>query len=578
VARTSGDITVNESPRTHRTLGTVTADNRPGSVVGRDTAGNRRCAPLGGRIAIVPPPRVRFAPSPTGYLHIGGARTALFNWFFARRHGGAFVLRIEDTDAERSSNEMVDRVLEGLRWLGLDWDEGPLVGGPHGPYFQSQRFDQHRTMAARLLAEGHAYYCYCTPEELKAKRAAAEAAGGGWRYDRTCAALPPTEIDARERAGMPRAVRVRVPSGSIRFHDLVRGPIEFDAAHIEDFVIVRSDGHPTYHLSVVSDDVEMAITHVVRGEDHISNTPKQILLYQAISAPVPQFAHVPLILGPDRKRLSKRHGATAVGEYERQGYLPEAMVNFLALLGWSPPNASRSDSPGEGSPPPNASSSEKERAGPVALGSVSRREERGELHSRDELIEAFALEDINGGNAVFNVEKLDWFNQQYITRLSSEELARRLKPFFESEGLWNDEYLGKRFDWLAAVLEQLKPRSWRLTDFIAVGRFFFTDAVDYDQRAVAKQLQGEAVAGHLRAFDAALAQLSAFDQTSIEGTLRAVAEARGVKASVLIHPVRVAITGKTEGPGLFETIALVGRERTHARLAAALGMITAPRI
>src|SRR5713101_5717105 len=285
-------------------------------------------------------PRVRFAPSPSGYLHVGGARTALFNWLFARRHGGVFVLRIEDTDTERSSPEMVDGILAGLGWLGLDWDEGPEIGGPYAPYFQSERVDRHRAAAERLVASGQAYYCYCTPDELKARREAAGPpsvqGGSAWRYDRTCCRLSAEDIVARERQGVPRAVRFRVPEGTMRFEDLVHGPIEFDGAHLEDFVIVRSDGHPTYHLSVVSDDVEMTITHVVRGDDHISNTPKHILLYRALGAPVPEFAHVPLILGTDKKRLSKRHGATSVMEYAGQGFLPEAMVNFLGLLGWSP--------------------------------------------------------------------------------------------------------------------------------------------------------------------------------------------------------------------------------------------------
>src|SRR3989440_2748291 len=279
--------------------------------------------------------RVRFAPSPTGYLHVGGARTALFNWLYARRTGGVFVLRIEDTDAERSSEAMVDGILDGLRWLGLEWDEGPKIGGEHGPYFQSQRFDRHRAVAAQLVASGDAYYCYCTPDEINAKRAAAEQ-GGGWKYDRTCCALTADEVARREASRVPRAIRFRVPGGATRFDDLVHGAIEFDNTNLEDFVVVRSDGLPTYQLSVVCDDVEMQITDVVRGDDHISNTPKQILLYRAMHAAVPRFAHVPLILGPDKKRLSKRHGATSVTEYQRQGYVPEAMFNFLALLGWSP--------------------------------------------------------------------------------------------------------------------------------------------------------------------------------------------------------------------------------------------------
>ena len=488
-------------------------------------------------------PRVRFAPSPTGYLHVGGARTALFNWLFARRHGGVFVLRIEDTDAERSSSEMVEGILDGLRWLGLDWDEGPLIGGPHAPYFQSGRFERHRTMAERLVAAGDAYYCYCTPEELKAKREGAGASADGgfaWRYDRTCRRLTRGDIAARERDRVPRAVRFKVPDGlggqegqegSIRFEDLVRGPIEFDVTHIEDFVIVRSDGHPTYHLSVVSDDVEMAITHVVRGDDHISNTPKHILLFRALGASVPQFAHVPLILGPDKKRLSKRHGATSVMEYANQGYLHEAMVNFLALLGWSPGAGDR------------------------------------ELFSKAELADLFSLDGISGGNAVFNPEKLDWFNQQHIMRLAPDELAWRVKPLFQAAGLWDEAYLADRHAWFFALLELLKPRVKRLGDFAEQGRFFLVDAVQYDPEAVNEHLRG--MAEHLIALDAACGELAQFDADSIDRALRLVAEARGVKAASLIHASRVAVTGKSVSPGLFEVLALLGRQRVRARLLAA---------
>jgi glutamyl-tRNA synthetase len=478
-------------------------------------------------------PRVRFAPSPTGYLHVGGARTALFNWLFARRYGGVFVLRIEDTDAGRSSSEMVDGILDGLRWLGLDWDEGPLVGGQYAPYFQSERFERHREMARRLVAEGHAYYCYCTPEELKAKRdAAGQTADGGsaWRYDRTCCRLAPDEIAVREQDGVPRAVRFKVPDGSMAFEDLVHGTIAFDGAHIEDFVIVRSDGHPTYHLSVVSDDVEMAITHVVRGDDHISNTPKHILLYRALGASVPQFAHVPLILGQDKKRLSKRHGATSVMEYAAQGFLPEAMVNFLGLLGWSPGPGDR------------------------------------ELFSKTELVEVFSLDGISGGNAVFNPEKLEWFNQQYIVRLAPDELAERLKPSFQAAGFWDDAYLGDRHAWFVAVLELLRPRVKRLGDFAVQGLFLFVDQIDYDPAAVTKHLRG--MAEHLAAFDAACAELASFDAPSIEAALRLVADARGVKAASLIHASRVAVSGKTVTPGLFDVLALLGRIRVHRRLVA----------
>jgi len=483
---------------------------------------------------------VRFAPSPTGYLHIGGARTALFNWLFARRHGGVFVLRIEDTDVGRSSADMVEGILEGLRWLGLDWDEGPGIDGPYGPYSQSERVDRYRAMADRLVASGHAYYCYCSPAELAARREAGEKSGGAWRYDRACCALTSDQIAGRERNHAPRAIRFRVPEGTMRFDDLVHGTIEFDCANIEDFVILRSDGQPTYQLSVVADDVEMAMTHVVRGDDHISNTPKQILIYQAVGAPLPQFAHVPLILGPDKKRLSKRHGATSVMEYARQGYLPEAMVNFLALLGWSP-------------------------------GSDR------EIFSREDLASVFGLDGIGGGNAVFNPEKLDWFNQQHIARLAPGELAVRLRPWFEAAGLWDDSYLDSRQAWLFAVLELLRPRAHRLDDFVKQGRFFFTDTVEYDEAATVKYLLADGMAEHLGAVEAILTGLADFEPVSIEKALRSLADARNVKAATLIHGIRVAITGKSVSPGLFEVVALVGRERTRARLLAAVQLITSHR-
>jgi len=473
--------------------------------------------------------RVRFAPSPTGYLHVGGARTALFNWLFARRTGGVFVLRIEDTDVERSSTDMVEGILDGLRWLGLDWDEGPNIDGPYGPYFQSARLDRYRAMADRLVASGHAYYCYCTPEELKARRDAAEQSSGGWKYDRTCCGLTPDDIAARERDGVPRAIRFKVPEGTMQFEDLVHGPITFDCANIEDFVVLRSDGHPTYQLSVVSDDVEMAITHVVRGDDHISNTPKQILLYRAVGAELPQFAHVPLILGQDKKRLSKRHGATSVMEYARQGFLSEAMVNFLALLGWSPGT-------------------------------------NQEVFTADELVKAFSLEGISGGNAVFNPDKLEWFNQQHIAALPPAELARRVRPSFEAAGLWRDEYVEDRHAWFFSILELLKSRAKRLDDFVVHGRFFFTSEPDYDPAAIEKYLRADGVREHLAALDAAFAALPTFDALSIEAALRTTAEARGVKAASLIHAVRVAVTGKSVSPGLFEVLALVGRDTTRVRL------------
>ena len=480
--------------------------------------------------------RVRFAPSPTGYLHIGGARTALFNWLYARRHRGTFVLRIEDTDTERSSWEMVSGIVDGLRWLGLDWDEGPDVGGRYAPYFQSQRLDRARTLAEQLVADGRAYYCYCTAEILQHKRKAAEATEGGWVYDRTCCTLSREEISAREAAGAARAVRFKVPAGTTSFTDLVHGGISFDNAHIEDFVILRSDRQPTYHLSVVADDMDMKITHVVRGDDHISNTPKQVLLYAAFGAPCPAFAHVPLILGPDRKRLSKRHGATSVMEYQRLGYLPEAMVNFLALLGWSPGDDR-------------------------------------ELFTRDELIAAFTLEGISGGNAVFNPEKLDWFNQQHIVRLPIDELTRRLEPPLRAAGLWAPELAGDHRNWFVRLLELIRPRVKKLDQFVEEMRPFLQQQVQYDASAVAKHLNNADVKDALESFADTVAGVEPFTSGALESALRTLAESRGVKAAPLIHATRVAVTGRTVSPGLFDVLELMGPERVAARVRAAINFL-----
>ena len=475
-------------------------------------------------------PRVRFAPSPTGYLHVGGARTALFNWLYARRHGGTFILRVEDTDAERSSDDMVAGILESMRWLGLDWDEGPEIGGPHAPYFQTQRFDRHRAIAHRLLAEGHAYACYCSPELLKQKREAAEQAGGGWKYDRTCLELSTETKESLEAAGARPAIRFKVPPGVTSYMDRVRGVIEFDHGQLEDFVILRSNQLPTYHLSVVADDLDMGITQVIRGDDHISNTPKHILLWRALGQSPPEFAHVPLILGTDRKRLSKRHGATSVTEFERLGYLPEAMVNFLGLLGWSP-GGDR------------------------------------EIMSRDELSAAFTLDGISGGDAVFNPDKLDWYNGQYLAQLAPRDLVARVKPQLVAAGLWVEDYDADRGEWLQRVLKLVLPRVRRLPDFVEQARPFLTASIEYDPEAVRKHLTQADLHLHIEALVVALeADDGDFDEMAIERIVRAVADARGIKAAALIHAARIASTGKAVSPGIFEVLALLGKAQTLARL------------
>jgi glutamyl-tRNA synthetase len=424
-------------------------------------------------------PRLRFAPSPTGYLHVGGARTALFNWLYARRHGGTFILRIEDTDVERSQPEMVTGILDGLRWLGIDWDEGPEVGGPHAPYFQSQRLERYRAAAKQLLDSGQAF------------------------------------LD-------DGAIRFKVPEGKTAFTDSVHGPIEFDNEHIESFVILRSDTHPTYHLSVVVDDIDMEVTHVVRGDDHISNTPKQVLLYNAFGKTPPAFAHVPLIMGPDKKRLSKRHGATSVMEYEKQGYIPEAMFNFLALLGW-----------GTGSD--------------------------DELFTRDELVQRFTLDGISGGNAVFNTEKLDWFNHQHLLKLSDQELLARIRGLnVEAWGLERDART-------PAILQLLRPRCKKLTDFPAQLRPFFEDPSAYDPDAMKKHLSLAGVKEHVAALRLAF-ETSDWNEGELERRLRELADARTVKAGLLIQATRIAMTGGMISPGLFEMLVVLGRDTVLRRL------------
>ena len=475
-------------------------------------------------------PRVRFAPSPTGYLHVGGARTALFNWLFARRHNGTFILRIEDTDTERSSDEMIAGILDSMRWLGLEWDEGPEVGGPHAPYFQTQRFDHHREVAYKLLAEGHAYRCYCSPDLLKQRREQAEKAGGGWKYDRRCLQLSDEERQQLERSGVEPAFRFKMPPGKTVYRDHVRGDIEFDHDQIEDFILLRSNGLPTYHLSVVADDIDMQVTHVIRGDDHISNTPKHILLWQALGRPQPEFAHIPLILGTDKKRLSKRHGATSVIEYERLGYLPEAMVNFLGLLGWSPGDDR-------------------------------------ELMSRDEMIAAFTLDGISGGDAVFNPEKMDWFNAQYLARLTPDDLLQRVIPQLKAAALWSDDYGGERREWLKRVLKLVLPRVRRLPDLVEQARPFLSAKVEYDPEAVRKHLTQAGLEEHVEALIEALEKdAEPFDEPTIERVLRRVADSRRIKAAALIHAARIAATGQAVSPGIFEVLALLGKPVTLERL------------
>ncbi len=479
--------------------------------------------------------RVRFAPSPTGYLHVGGARTALYNWLYARRHGGVFILRIEDTDADRSKPELETAILESMKWLGLDWNEGPEVGGPCGPYRQSDRSARYRSVAAQLERAGAAYPCFCTAQELAARRARAEAEHRAWKYDGACRNLSADEIARRHASGRPHALRFRVPdSGATSFDDQVFGHIEVANSDIEDFVLERSDGHPTYHLGVVADDLDMRVTDVIRGADHLSNTPKQILMYRALGAPVPRFAHLPLILGPDKQRLSKRHGATAVGAYRDQGVLPDALVNFLALLGWTPPDGK-------------------------------------EIVTSEEMIGAFDITAVSKSNAVFDLEKLAWMNAEYLRRLPAEKLLALVEQELSEAG----SKFGMRERFKESVL-LLQTRARSLKDFSQSGRAFFFDDFDYDQEARKKFWKDPALADHLDSLAARLASVEPFDAQETEKSLRALADEKQIKAGLLINASRVAVTGQAVAPGLFDVMAVLGRERVVVRLHRAADYLRSP--
>jgi glutamyl-tRNA synthetase len=465
-----------------------------------------------------PTVRVRFAPSPTGYLHVGGARTALFNWLLARKVNGIFVLRIEDTDQDRNNPAMVAAILEGLTWLDLSWDEGP--------YHQADGFARHRADALRLVESGAAYRCFCTPEELERKRAAA---GEGYRYDRTCAAIPPAEAERRANAGEPHTIRFRVPDGMTAWEDVVHGRIEFANDSLDDFIILRTDGTPIYNLAVVSDDIEHRITHVIRGTDHISNTPKQILIYQALGQPLPVFAHVPMILGPDGKRLSKRHGATAVGDYQHQGILAPALRNFLALLGWSPG-------------------------------------EDKEILSLPEMIERFSLEGINKKSAVFDVTKLVWMNGQYISALSAEDLAPLVAAALAAKGIDTEELLRTRREWFLQLIDLLKTRARVVTEIAEQALPYLTRDVTYNSDAVKKHWKDREVPARLGALRDSFATVTEWTPAVLEQHLRGVSEALGIAGGKLIHPLRVALLGTAVGPGIFDVLAALGREVSLQRI------------
>jgi len=463
--------------------------------------------------------RVRFAPSPTGYLHIGGVRTALFNWLYARHYKGDFILRIEDTDQSRSTDESIKAILDGMQWCGMDYDEGPGIGGPHGPYRQTERMDIYRQYVDKLLANGRAYRCYCTPEELEARRKDAMAAGRPPKYDGRCRDL------ANPPEGKNAVIRFRADEeGKTVVEDLIKGTVTFDNTVMDDLIIMRSDGWPTYNFAVVVDDSTMGITHVLRGDDHLNNTPRQIQMYDALGLAIPRFGHMSMILGPDKARLSKRHGATSIMEYREMGYLPEAMVNYLVRLGWS-------------------------------FGDQ-------EIFSRDEMVTNFSLDTVSSSAAVFNPDKLKWINHHYINSKPPEEIAGLLVPVLEKAGLLKTP---PDMDWLTMVVVAQREKCSTLVEMAECSNYFFTEEVELDPKAKEKHLTAE-IMPVLERLIALIEGTDGYTHENLEKAFHTVMEETGLKMGKVAQPVRVALTGGTASPGIYDVLLILGRDKSLARL------------
>jgi len=478
--------------------------------------------------------RVRFAPSPTGYPHVGNIRTALFAWLFARHHGGSFIVRIEDTDVARKVEGAVEAILGGLRWLGLDWDEGPEAGGKYGPYFQSQRLELYQEVAERLVKQGDAYYCYCSPERLGEMRAEQVRRKQPPGYDRHCRNLSQEERNKKEKEGITPVVRFKTPlEGQTGFYDLIWGDVVFENSTLDDLVLLKSDGYPTYNFANVIDDHRMEITHVLRAEEFLSSTPRHVLLYQALGFELPHFAHLPMLLGSDRSKLSKRHGAVSITEFREQGYLPEAMVNFLALLGWS-------------------------------------LDDRTEILSRQQLIENFSLERVSRTAAIFNRDKLDWMNGVYIRDLSPEDFLQRSLPFLE-KGLPRQVERPLSTEYVRQVMPLIQERAKKLVDVPRLTRFFFELQLDLDlQTLIVAGMDVQSTRKALEVVRERLEKLEAFDANSLEALLRPLATELELKTGQLFGALRATATGESAAPPLFDTMAVLGKERCLKRIETAL--------
>ena len=478
--------------------------------------------------------KVRFAPSPTGPFHIGGARSALFNWLVARHADGTFLVRIEDTDLKRSTKESEENIKDSLKWLGMNWDEGIDVGGLHGPYRQTERLDLYKKEVQRLLDEGKAYYCYCSAEELEKSRKAQLDAGKTPIYDEHCRHLTEEEKAKYEAEGRKPVVRLKVrKDGVFAFDDMVRGHVEFQAAGVGDFIIMKSDGIPVYNFAVVIDDAFMEVTHVIRAEEHLSNTPRQLAIYEALGYKPPKFGHISLILGEDHKKMSKRHGATSVTEYRNMGYLPEAVVNYLALLGWTPKGEQ-------------------------------------EIFTEEELIKQFSMKRVSSNDAVFDINKLNWINFQYMKKLDADQLYDLIFPFLVKAGYVEESVTEEKMDWLKKVIWFMKDHIYFAGQAADELRFFFEDMPELTDEDVLAIMKAETSGKLLKAFIEDLKALETFDQAAIKKCFNACMKAQGIKGKAAYEPTRIALTGVTQGPGMFEMMELFGREKTMDRLEAAL--------
>lgn len=479
--------------------------------------------------------RVRFAPSPTGYLHVGGARSALFNYLFARHNNGTFILRIEDTDQSRYVEGALKELYDSLKWLGLNWDEGPETGGNYGPYIQSQRLELYKTYAQQLIDSGHAYRCFCTPERLAQVRAEQEKAKNVVGYDRCCRNLPQEEIEKKLSEGVPYVIRFKIPAGrTVVFEDKIRGKIEYSSDVLDDLVLIKSDGFPTYHMAHVVDDHSMEITHVLRGDEWIASTPRHVLMFEAFGWTPPVYAHLPVILAPDGGKLSKRKGAASVMDYKKAGFLPEALFNFLALLGWAPGDSR-------------------------------------EKMTLDELIQSFSLEQVSPKSSVFDEKKLEWMNGLYLTERSSVSLASEIVPVFKEKG-WVKAETPEDDPYILKVIDLMKSRSKRLTDLVESCVYFFKDPVSYEEKAQRKYFTQDAIE-ILSTIYKNLNELDPFNCETVDKVYHQIAEQSGISAGKLIHPTRLAISGVSFGPGLFELIEVLGKETVLHRITIALNFI-----